>query len=167
TVHVGVVVIAVALATTAGWTTRRELSLDPGQSATVRGHKVTYVGKELEQTAQKTSIKARVRIDGVGSFAPAISTYPSFSDGIGTPSVHTDPLHDWYVTLVSAPTSGRATIGVQVGTMVMWLWIGGLIMAFGTVLALLPTRKRDVLARTTTEVSDDDPTPAPLAEART
>jgi cytochrome c biogenesis factor len=34
------------------------------------------------------------------------------------------------------------TLGVQVGTFVMWLWIGGVIMLLGLVLALTPTRRR-------------------------
>ena len=174
TVHVGVIVVAVALATTAGWTTRRELDLAPGQSASVRGHKVTYVARDVVRTNQKTTIKARVHIDGIGTLAPAISTYPSFADGIGTPSIHTDPLHDWYITLVSSPTGGRATIGVQVGTMVMWLWIGGLIMVLGIALALVPARRRRPLDRESVVVSVPDPdgndpaeTPTSLAEVTT
>jgi cytochrome c-type biogenesis protein CcmF len=165
TVHVGVVVIAVALATTGGWTTRRELDLGPGQSAVVRGHKVTFLTTSFEQSDQKNTVKARVKIDGVGTFAPAISTYPSFSDGIGTPSIHSDPLHDWYLTLVSAPTSGRVTIVVQVGTLVMWLWVGGLIMLIGTALALTPTRKRRVVPRPEVVLPDEDE--QALAEATT
>jgi len=31
---------------------------------------------------------------------------------------------------------------VQVGTFVMWLWIGGVIMALGILLALTPVRRR-------------------------
>jgi cytochrome c-type biogenesis protein CcmF len=157
-VHVGVVVIACALATTSGWTTKKELNLRPGQSAVVRGHKVTYLDTQFESSAQKNTIKAHVHIDGVGSFSPAISTYPNFADGIGTPSVKSNPVHDWYVTLVSAPTSGTVTIVVQVGTLVMWLWIGGLIMALGTAVALVPMRKRRVVAREpATPVPDPEP----------
>jgi cytochrome c-type biogenesis protein CcmF len=141
-VHLGVVVVAVALATTAGWTTRRELQLNPGESATVRGHEVTFLNREVDRSPQKTTIKARVRIAGVGSFAPAISTFPNAAEGIGTPSIHTTPWRDWYLTLSSSPTSGRVTIEVQVGTMVMWLWIGGLIMVIGTAVALIPSRRR-------------------------
>jgi cytochrome c-type biogenesis protein CcmF len=163
-VHVGVVVIAVALATTSGWTTRQEVRLLPGQSASVRGHKVTYVERKVVQTSQKTSVEAHVHIDGVGDFAPAISTYPSFADGIGTPSIKTNPVRDWYVTLVSAPTAGQATIGVQVGTLVMWLWIGGLIMVLGTALALVPPRRRRVLRA---PAVDEEPAEAPLAEVTT
>ena len=39
----GVVVLAMALATTSGYTTKREVQLRPGQSTTVRGFTVTYL----------------------------------------------------------------------------------------------------------------------------
>ncbi len=170
-VHVGVVVIAIALATTGGYTTRREVQLSVGESARVRGYTVTYVGREVQTSAQKTTIKARVHVSGVGELAPAISTFPNAAEGIGTPSIHTTPWRDIYLTLVSSPTSGRVTIGVQVGTMVMFLWIGGLIMALGCALALVPTRKRDVLGRAAiadlADAPGDDDAAAPLAGVST
>ncbi len=164
-VHVGVVIVAVALATTAGYTTKRELQLVPGQSARVRDLTITYVRREIVQSPQKTTIKAVMHVSGVGTLAPAISTYPNFPDGIGTPSIHTTPWRDVYLTLVSAPTSGRITVGVQIGTMVMWLWIGGLVMALGTALALVPARRRDVRARAPVrEAAYDDERSGTLAE---
>jgi cytochrome c-type biogenesis protein CcmF len=167
-VHIGVVVVAIALATTGGYTTKKTVELGQGESARVRGLTVTYLGREVDQSAQKTTIKARVKVSGVGELAPAISTFPNAAEGIGTPSIHTTPWRDIYLTLVSSPTSGRVTIGVQVGTMVMFLWIGGLIMALGCALALVPARKREVLARALGDApADDDSAPAPLAEART
>jgi cytochrome c-type biogenesis protein CcmF len=166
-VHVGVVVIAVALATTGGYTTRREVQLSPGESARVRDYTVTYLGPQVEQSAQKTTIKARVHISSIGTLTPAISTYPNAAEGIGTPSIHTTPWRDIYVTLISAPTSGKVTIGVQVGTMVMFLWIGGLLMGLGTLLALVPARRRKVIIAgpPALELPHDDEVPPELAKA--
>jgi cytochrome c-type biogenesis protein CcmF len=60
--------------------------------------------------------------------------------------VHTGLLQDVYLTLVSSPTNtGRVTIRVQLNPMVVYLWIGGLLMAFGTALALIPMRRRNVV----------------------
>jgi cytochrome c-type biogenesis protein CcmF len=157
-VHVGVVVVAVAIAASSGYTTKREVQLARGQSATVRGYTVTYLGSRLERSAQKTTVRADVRIKGVGVYSPAISTYPNFADGIGTPSVHTDLLHDVYLTLVSIPPNGgAATIGVQVGTLVLWLWIGGAIMALGVAVALIPLRRRRVRVPPEREAADEMP----------
>ena len=147
-VHVGVVVLAVALTASSGYTTKREVRLSPGQSTTVRGFTVTLLRTETKASAQKSTVSADVRIrrgtSNLGVYSPAISSYPDFPDGIGTPSVHTDPWHDVYLTLVSAPATagGPVTLGVQVGTLVMWLWVGGAIMGLGTVVALTPTRRR-------------------------
>jgi cytochrome c-type biogenesis protein CcmF len=162
TVHIGVIVIALALATTGGYTTKRELQLNPGQSASVRGYEITYLGQNIQRSAQKNTIKANVRVSGIGEMHPAISTFPNASQGIGTPAIHSTPWRDVYLTLVSSPTSGRVTIGVQIGTMVMFLWIGGLIMLVRCALALIPARKRDVLP--VAELSHQDE--ATLAEAR-
>jgi cytochrome c-type biogenesis protein CcmF len=50
---------------------------------------------------------------------------------------------DLYLTLVSSPNqAGRVTIGAFVNPLVTWLWLGGLIMAAGTVWAVWPARRR-------------------------
>jgi len=171
-VHVGVVVLAMALATTSGYTTKREVQLKPGQSTTVRGFTVTYEKTRTVVGAQKTSIEAVVAVrrgtSSLGTFHPAISTYPDFPDGIGTPAIHSDVWHDLYLTLVSAPdtasTVGPVTLGVQVGTFVMWLWIGGVIMALGILLALTPARRRRPLVERAPELDSEA---RELAEAAT
>jgi cytochrome c biogenesis factor len=48
---------------------------------------------------------------------------------------------------------------VQVGTLVMWLWIGGLVMALGTAIALVPVRRRRVLEREVAPAPHDDEAP--------
>jgi cytochrome c-type biogenesis protein CcmF len=173
-VHVGVVIIAVALAASSGYATSREVTLGENESVSVRGFTLTYLGSEREETEQKTSIKARVRVergdDDLGVYAPAISSYPNFGSGIPTPSVHTGLLRDVYLTLVSSPTeTDRVTIGVHINPMIVWLWVGGGCMALGTILALIPPRRRRVLdVAVAGALNDDDDDEAPaLAEATT
>ena len=74
---------------------------------------------------------------------PRSRRIPNSTEGIGTPSVHTGVLDDVYLTLVSSPNERRAiTLGVRGNPMIVWLWIGGGVMALGTILALAP-RLRD------------------------
>jgi cytochrome c-type biogenesis protein CcmF len=162
-VHVGVVLIATAIAVSSGYLTRREVELRRNQSATVRDYTVTYVDRDISATAQKTTVTAQIKVQRngrtLGTYAPAISTFPNANGGIGTPSVRTGFKEDLYLTLVSSPTTAdRITLGVAVNPMVLWLWIGGGVMAFGTVLALLPTRRRTVVpASTEPEVVATEP----------
>jgi cytochrome c-type biogenesis protein CcmF len=148
-VHVGIVCIAVALASFSAFTVRREVSLARDQSATVSGYTITYLGNKTTSSPQKRSVSVELQIHHGGSdlgvYAPAISTFPGTSDGIGTPSVRTGLLRDVYLTLVSSPNQkGRITIGVDINAMVVWLWIGGFVIALGTLLALSPRVRRRV-----------------------
>jgi cytochrome c-type biogenesis protein CcmF len=53
--------------------------------------------------------------------------------------VRTGVLRDVYLTLVSSPNDrGRVTLGVAVNPMIVWIWIGGGVIAFGTAVALVP-----------------------------
>jgi cytochrome c-type biogenesis protein CcmF len=143
------VIIAIALGVSSGYATRREVSLQRGESASVAGYRVHYLGSHTDASGQKTTVSARVELfqgsKDLGIYQPAISSYPNVDGGIGTPSVHTGILRDVYLTLVSNPTEGRVTLGVAVNPLVIWLWIGGLIMGFGTAIALIPTRRRTVV----------------------
>ena len=144
-VHVGVVVIAVALAASLGYTKKQEYQLAEGQRVSLSGHHFTYLGTTERQTGQKTTIQAQVRVErggrDLGVYAPALSFFPNAPGGsaIGTPSVRTGVVRDVYLTLVRSPDEeGRVTLGVQLSPLVVWLWIGGGIMALGTTVAVWP-----------------------------
>ncbi|MDQ2726754.1 MAG: heme lyase CcmF/NrfE family subunit [Actinomycetota bacterium] len=142
-VHLGVIMIAVAFAASHSFAHQRQVSLRSGQSASVGGHTVTFLGTRTVPSAQKTSLEARVRVDNAGLYRPAISQYPFANDTVGTPAVRSTPRTDVYLTLAAPPDgNGVAVIGVIVEPGVMWVWIGGLVVVGGTVLAAFPGRRR-------------------------
>jgi cytochrome c-type biogenesis protein CcmF len=162
-VHFGVVLIAVVLAASSAYGANRDVKLHRGESATVGGYTVTYLASHTSKTDQKTTISADVKVRKgdrvIGTYSPAISTYPNSTEGIGTPSVHTGVIEDVYLTLVSSPGAQRAiTLGVRVNPLIVWLWIGGAFMALGTILALAPRLRRRPRA-----IPADDLAPAPVA----
>ncbi len=164
-VHFGVVLIAVVLAVSSAYGANREVRLRRGQSATVSGYTLTYLGSTVDRSQQKTTVSAAVRIargnHDLGVYAPAVSTFPNSTEGIGTPSVHTGVVEDVYLTLVSSPKEGgRVTLGVRVNPMILWLWIGGGVMALGTILALAPRLRR----RRGTPKAHTEPEPEPADE---
>ena len=149
-VHLGIVAIAVALASASAFTVKDEVRLEKGQPAEVAGYTFTYTGRDVVSTDQKRTVKAQVRIErgdrDLGTYAPAVSMFPGAMSGIGTPSVKTGPLRDIYLTLISAPTDrDRVTIGIAINPMVVWIWIGGLLLAVGTGIALMPKSRRVVV----------------------
>ena len=71
---------------------------------------------------------------------------------------------DIYLTLDPGAVAGdsTATIRVFVKPMILWLWIGGLIMAIGTLLAAFPgTRRRRAIDPVSAPSAEPDREPAP------
>jgi cytochrome c-type biogenesis protein CcmF len=169
-VHIGVIFIAVALAAAGAFGIKQEVRLRRGQSATVSGYKVTFVDTRKSSTGQKTTVSADLKVekDGreLGTYAPAVSTFPNSQSAIGTPSVRTGLLEDVYLTIISSPNEqGRVTIAIAVNSMTIWVWLGGALMALGTIVALAPTVKRRLQRPVPVDVAvgGDDPSPAPEA----
>jgi cytochrome c-type biogenesis protein CcmF len=143
-VHVGVVVIAVAMAAATSFGHRGEVTLRPGQSATSDGHRITFVSLAHVHTPAKTATEALVLVDGHGPLRPAVSQFGSGTEAIGTPAIASGALDDVYLTVDSLPDtgSGPVAIGVTVQPLVAWLWVGGAILVIGAALAAVPGRRR-------------------------
>ena len=143
-VHLGVVVIAVALASAVTFAHRSDVSLAPGASATVAGQRITFVSLATSRTAARTSTEALVLVNGRGPLRPAVSQFGAGTEPVGTPAIASGPLRDVYLTIDSLPAraGGRVGIGVTVQPLVAWLWVGGLVLAAGAVLAMVPGRRR-------------------------
>jgi cytochrome c-type biogenesis protein CcmF len=163
-VHTGVVAIAIVLAAGGSFGSKREVRLTRGQSTAVGGYRITYVDRRIHRSAQKNVVSVDLRVvrgsDDLGTYAPAISTFPNSTTGIGTPSVHTGLLEDVYLTLVSSPNeTGRITVGVQTEPLTLWLWIGGALMAVGTLIALAPRVRRRVTVERIVRPPSEPPVP--------
>jgi len=141
-VHLGVVLIAVALAASSSYVKQGEFTLAKGESATIAGHTITYVGPSRVVLPNSERTQVGVLIDGTGPWEPALTQFGSASSLIGTPSVSTSPVNDVMVTLLALPETDDDPVSIRVivQPLVMWLWIGGGVMAFGTILAAIPSK---------------------------
>lgn len=170
-VHLGVVVIAMGLTGAISFAHRGQVELRPGQSATFAGQHFTYERMAEVVQPSVTATELVVAVQGHGVLRPAVSQFGNDSDPVGTPAISSGPLRDIYLTVDALPTnhagdlvtSGPVTIGVTVQPLVAWLWAGGAILVFGSVLAALPGRRR---RRPTDPVSAPVPAAAEAAAAR-
>jgi cytochrome c-type biogenesis protein CcmF len=142
--HLGIIVICMAIAASTSYATREELRLEPGQSGVVGGQTITYLGSTTQEYPNKTATKFTIRLGGDSgpTFAPAIQRFSTQT--IAVPSVQTGVFRDVYLTIVQPPVGDDPTvvIGVIIQPMQVWLWIGGAIVGLGTLLALIPSKRR-------------------------
>ena len=143
-VHLGVILIAVALGASNSFSKSQELSLVANVEASFSGH--TFELKDVIEVRddRSISVKALVLVDGKKIYAPAITKYTRIGMNVGTPSVRTSLTTDIYLTLEPPvrQDANEARIKVFIKPMIIWLWIGTALMAVGTVLAALPGRRR-------------------------
>ena len=157
-VHIGVIIVAVALVASTTYTHSSRKELEVGKPITYAGHTFELVGVESFTTSRSNGVRTVVRIDGGKTYAPAISTFTNFGNNIPTPSVRNGILDDLYLTMEPGATPGAtsATIKIFIKPLVVWLWIGGATMVVGTLLSAFPGKRH----RRPTE-----PTSAPIATA--
>ncbi len=143
-VHLGVIIIAVALAASNGYTTVGEFTLRQGTPLAFGGHQFELVEVTAFTTSRSTGVRAAVSIDGGQAYAPAITRYTSIGRDVPTPSVKTGLASDIYLTLENAaqPGATEAQIKIFIKPLILWLWVGGAMIAIGTVLAAFPGKRR-------------------------
>ncbi|MFN8051901.1 MAG: heme lyase CcmF/NrfE family subunit [Acidimicrobiales bacterium] len=146
-VHLGVLVIAVALVASQSFTHQGEFAMKVGQTVRVGGHTFTYESNRVVDAANRREIRAGIAVDGDGVFEPSMNQYLSTGKVIPRPSVKVTPTTDLYLNLTKAPAAGDPTIKLRivVEPLIVWLWIGGLIMLVGTGLSAFPGRRRNPL----------------------
>ncbi|MFZ9730345.1 MAG: heme lyase CcmF/NrfE family subunit [Ilumatobacteraceae bacterium] len=143
-VHLGVILICVALAASNSFTRSQEIDLVVGREVSFAGHTFELVDVVEQRDARSQSVRALVSLDGGKAYAPSITKFTRIGMNVGTPSVRTTLTHDIYLTLEPPvrQDSGQARIKVFIKPMILWLWVGTFVMAIGTLLAVLPSRRR-------------------------
>lgn len=138
-VHLGVVIVAVAMVSATAFGHQGEVRLARGSSISFFGQRVSYLGVQNVITPSRSSFEANVLINGRGPYHPAISQYGSYTQTVGMPAVSVGFTHDVYVTIDSPPNlkvpGSKIALGVIVQPLISWLWTGAMIMGAGAFLA--------------------------------
>ncbi|MFP5489734.1 MAG: cytochrome c-type biogenesis CcmF C-terminal domain-containing protein, partial [Acidimicrobiia bacterium] len=145
-VHLGVILIAVALVASNSYTSSARIELRQGEVVDWEGHTLEFVEVVNETDDRVDVIRANVRVDGDRVYGPAFTTYLQMGQPALTPSVMTGLTHDLYLTIAGTnpPEVGAREVTLQVfrKPLIIWLWIGGGLMALGTILSAFPGKRR-------------------------
>ena len=145
--HLGLAIVAVGITVSSSFAHQQDVLLGRGQVASFEGMEFRYAGtRELKQP-QRTVVVAtlEVRKDGTRTAAltPSLNLYPGASEPIGTPSVLVGPIRDLYASFTSFEQGGAtARFRLYAIPGVLWVWVGGAVLALGGIVAAWPTRRR-------------------------
>ncbi len=151
-VHLGIVIVAVAVATSQSKTIEVERTVSAGDRFEVAGYTVAYGGLRTVNEPHRELLVADLTITGNGAaaqLAPAVVFFPNATQAVGSPGIAAGLGDDVYTILAAYDTTAHswATIRVLVIPLVSWLWLGGAVVGLGAVIAALPQPKRREVAR--------------------
>ena len=165
-VHLGVILIAVGLAASGGFQTERDarMCLDVADGCpstiTVAGNTVEFVDTFTDATPQRTEAGAEFLVNG-RRYGPALQQFPNGNQTIGRPTVANSLTSSVLLSITDPPTAnGSVAVKVIVQPMVVWLWIGGGVMAIGSIMAAFPGKRRRPIDPVSAPIRGIDEDPA-------
>ena len=151
TAHVGVALVAVAIAFSGSFDTRETITLEVGQSASFDGYELTFVEPFARVEPNRTVIGATIAVSrqgrDLGILQPRLNQYPNQVQAIPTPSVRTGLREDVYLSLVRIEPGGSpVTIDAYRFPLMWMLWLGGTIVFLGGGYSAVAARRRRTVA---------------------
>jgi cytochrome c-type biogenesis protein CcmF len=90
----------------------------------------------------------------VGKLSPGKSFHPNEQQPIAQVGIRSTPWEDLYMILGGVERDGSAaTLKIMVNPMVMWIWIGGVIITMGALITLIPSRSTRTPAAQTLDLT--------------
>lgn len=154
--HIGVALMAIALATTNGLAVRQEVAIPHGESVIVDSYCIEYVDafSYSEPNREVTGVRVNVKDEACenvkGVLEPRLVTYSGTSQPIATPDVWTGVVDDVYISIRGGSTS-EVLLNVFVYPFQWLLWAGGIVVVVGGLIAMFrkPGRRRRASDSTT------------------
>ncbi len=151
-VHLGIVLVAVAVATSQSKTIEMERTVRAGDHFDVAGYTVAFGGLRSVSEPQRDVLVADLAVTGNGAdeqLRPSLVFFPNATQAVGSPGISAGLRDDVYTILAAYDTTANswATIRVLVIPLVSWLWLGGAVVGLGAVIAALPQPKRREVTR--------------------
>jgi cytochrome c-type biogenesis protein CcmF len=145
-VHVGILVIAVGVTGSHAWSVQTEQTLKTGEAAQLAGYQFRFEGLSGSEESNHFKVTGRFTVSnghlGDVVLLPAKKFYPRDSSPIAYVDYRLGLTEDLYLVLGDFARDGsQATVKVQVNRLVSWIWLGGLVITLGTILAILPERR--------------------------
>jgi len=140
TVHLGVIIAALAIAFSQSYRLDVQKTLEIGESWNVVGRTLTVHKLRLLREEYRDSVVADVEISGLGEVHPRLNYYRSSRTPFASPAVTYTWLKDYYVVLQAfdQEKGSWVTLRLVVTPLVLWLWISAGIVIFGILMILWP-----------------------------
>jgi cytochrome c-type biogenesis protein CcmF len=145
--HSGLALVLIGVAFSGPYQEVKEAIVSPGQTITIGGYRLTYLGVEELTTDGYTAGRARIAASKgnkvLGELTPERRIYKNFPQPFAAVSVIPSLGEELYSTLLAYSSDKSASIKVSVNPLVSWFWIGGTLMCLAGFLCLGRAQNRE------------------------
>ncbi len=143
-VHIGVVLLALGVIGTRFYPFETQAVLAAGESRKVGEYTVVFeeLTRETLPDRMTTSVAVSVHRGGrqVATLGPRLDEYTSFGQTVAAPAVRTGLREDLYLVLAGWSDGGaQVTLKIFINPLASFLWLGGLTLMIGGVVAVWPS----------------------------
>ena len=140
-IHIGVVLIAIGVIGDAYFKQETQGTISQGESLSIGGYQLEFKellgypgsdGREIVEAVTSLSQDGKI----IREINPRRDYFVVQEQPVSVPGVHSTPSRDFYVLLVGWDATGTsATFKIYVNPLINWIWIGGLVLILGTIIA--------------------------------
>ncbi|PKB79339.1 MAG: hypothetical protein BZY88_13850 [SAR202 cluster bacterium Io17-Chloro-G9] len=145
-VHLSVVMVALGVIGTSFFNTQRDLVLAPGDTTSIQGFELHYLGTQTEPKSNRTEFTSTVEVyrDGrlLDTLYPKRTFYPSFNMAATKAAIRSTPVNDLYLVPSENLPDGSVGFRILVNPLIWWMWVAGPVLILGTLVSLWPSPVR-------------------------
>jgi len=144
--HLGLAVCVLGVGLSSIYDVQRDVRMEPGDRAMVAGYEFEFAGVKQVQGPNYTAYQGQIKVQSERNFSalltPEKRNYSAGGQVMTEAAIDASLSRDLYVSLAE-PLAGQAwAIRLQVKPFVRCIWLGGLMIALGGLLAALDKRYR-------------------------
>ena len=145
--HIGVAVVTIGISITSFYSIEKDLRMSPGDTYKMGSYQFTFEGASPVRGENYTAMRGTV-VAQSGSEAlylyPEKRTYNAQGNVMTEAAISPGFTRDLYVALGEPLNQGAWSVRIYYKPLVRWLWLGGVLMAIGGLLAAMDRRYRPV-----------------------
>jgi len=149
-IHLGVLVMAFGIIGTELYQQQTQMHISSGESITLGNYEMVFNGASRfagpdDLLITEANVDVLYNGRSVATLTPRSELYTRTGQPMTIPDARSTLAEDFYVILVNwEPTSANeATFRIYLNPLINWVWAGGLIFVFGTLIASWPDRKQE------------------------
>lgn len=144
-IHFGIILLFIGIAGSS-YKSEYALNLAKGEKVAVAGYEFTFNSLDWLNSSDSEGVAANVALSkngkSISNLKPALFLYKNQPKPLAEIDLKVGLLSDVYLALAGISKEDSAEFELTITPLISFVWLGGVVMILGTILAILPARSR-------------------------